>query len=283
MCQVAVLAHKPLARHLTFYIGQTNFPHGDSIEIISVERNKNQMTVKGHYSLVSADEASLWLNITATNNDEVPNQTEPPQSIHISKGSGDFELSRSHLVPGLPHVSMYDNHHSFAGIYFGTKAEAAEEGKLNLHSDYLFGPVMEWTLVDSKNAFESEAERTNAMMMIDFDTGTLWSGSQAMWQADTDAQKRWMQTNGVDALCVVPKVGGLVCLDMKTLSVPPQSWDGIPANMLDQLEHGARQDIELTASINSEWQSPLQHGFFKPAKAVWAFYKLPALPTTRAA
>ncbi|MGA2871416.1 MAG: ATP-dependent metallopeptidase FtsH/Yme1/Tma family protein, partial [Verrucomicrobiota bacterium] len=102
-----------------FNIGQRWFPQGDSIEITSVERNENQMTVKGHYNLASADEASLWLNITATNDDGVPNQTELPQSIHISKGRGDFELSRSHLVPGLPHVSMYDNHHSFAGIYFG--------------------------------------------------------------------------------------------------------------------------------------------------------------------
>jgi type II secretory pathway pseudopilin PulG len=116
-----------------FYVGQTNFPFGDSIEITSVERTKNQMTVKGHYNLVSADEASLWLNITATNNDEVPNQTELPQSIHISKGGGDFELSRSHLAPGLPHVSMYDKHHAFAGVYFGTQAEAAEESKLDLN------------------------------------------------------------------------------------------------------------------------------------------------------
>ena len=56
------------------YIGQTYFPQGDSIEITSVERSENHMTVKGHYNLVSADEASLWLNITATNNDEVPNK-----------------------------------------------------------------------------------------------------------------------------------------------------------------------------------------------------------------
>jgi serine/threonine protein kinase/type II secretory pathway pseudopilin PulG len=123
----------PLDRNSpNFSIGQTYFPKGDSIEITSVERTENQMTVKGHYNLVSADEASLWLNITATNNDEVPNQTEPPQSLHISKGAGDFELSRPQLVPGLPHVSMYDNHHAFAGIYFGTKDEALAESKLNL-------------------------------------------------------------------------------------------------------------------------------------------------------
>ena len=117
-----------------FYIGQTYFPEGDSIEITSVERSENQMTVKGHYNLVSADEASLWLNITATNNDEVPIQTELQQSINISKGRGDFDLSRSQIVPGLPHVSMYNHHHAFAGVYFGTKAEAAEESRLDLNS-----------------------------------------------------------------------------------------------------------------------------------------------------
>ncbi len=115
-----------------FFVGQTNFPKGDDIEITSVERNENHMTVKGHYNLVSADEASLWLNITATNNDEVPNQAEPPQSMHISKGRGDFELSHFPPMSGLPHVSMYDNHHSFADIYFGNEAEAAAESKLDL-------------------------------------------------------------------------------------------------------------------------------------------------------
>jgi hypothetical protein len=120
-----------------FYIGQTNFPRGDSIEITSVERGGNQLSVKGHYLLVSADEASLSLNITSTNDSfppEPPTQPlHPTQTQHISKGRGDFELSRSHLMPGLPHVSMYANGHSFAGIYFGTKAEALAEGKLDLN------------------------------------------------------------------------------------------------------------------------------------------------------
>ena len=133
----------------TFYIGQTDFSRGDSIEIISVERGENRMTVKGHYNLVSADEASLWLNITATNDDEVPLQTEPPQSIHISKGRGDFELSRSRLVPGLLHVSMYNQHHAFASVYFGTKAEAEAERKLNLHAGFSLSPLAEPAVPDT--------------------------------------------------------------------------------------------------------------------------------------
>ena len=113
-----------------------------------------------------------------------------------------------------------------------------------------FGLVMERTLVDSKSSFENEAERTNAMMMIDFDTGSLLSGPQAMWDADTDAQKRWMQANGVDALCVVLGVGGLVGLDMKTLSVPPPTWDEVSMTMLNQLVGSPRQEtVSLTLPL----------------------------------
>jgi type II secretory pathway pseudopilin PulG len=112
------------------YIGKTWFPRGDSIEILSVERSQERMAVKGRYNLASADSAELTLNITSTNLTNVPQ--DPAQSLHISKGWGDFELSRSHLVPGLPHVSMYANGGSFAGVYFGTKDEALKESKLDL-------------------------------------------------------------------------------------------------------------------------------------------------------
>ena len=112
-----------------FYIGQTNFPFGDSIEITSVERSKEQMTVKGHYNLVSHDEATLALYITTMNRISVP--TDSTQLKQISKGRGDFKLIDFNLVPGLPHVSMYPpNGEPFAGIYFGTKDEVFAEGKL---------------------------------------------------------------------------------------------------------------------------------------------------------
>jgi len=107
------------------YIGQTYFPLGDSIEITSVERSENQMTVKGHYNLVSQDQAMLALHITTATAISVP---EGPQNqLQISKGGGDFELVHPHLVPGLPHVSMYAGGHPFASLYFGTKAEELEE------------------------------------------------------------------------------------------------------------------------------------------------------------
>ena len=66
-----------------FYIGQTNFPNGDSIEITSVEWTKSQMTVKGHYNLASADSARLALHITSTNGPSAPD--EPKQSVNFQK------------------------------------------------------------------------------------------------------------------------------------------------------------------------------------------------------
>jgi serine/threonine protein kinase len=120
----------------SFYIGQSSFPKGDSIEITSVERTKDQMVVKGHYNLVSADSAQLALYITSSSNRFGP--TDPKQWMQISKGPGDFKLIHSHLVPGLPHVTMYAldaTGKPFAGVYFGNKDEALEESKLDLR-DY---------------------------------------------------------------------------------------------------------------------------------------------------
>ncbi len=111
------------------YRGRGWFPGGDSIEITSVERNKGRMTVKGHYSLVSVENAQLALHITSTNDIDIPE--DPGQWTNLSKGSWDFILTDSHLVPGLPHLSMYADGRGFGVLYFGTEAEALEESKAN--------------------------------------------------------------------------------------------------------------------------------------------------------
>ena len=110
------------------YIGQADFPKGDSIEIASVDRSANRMVVKGHYNLVSHDQATLALYITTSTN-IISVLADATERMQISKGHGDFELIDSHLVPGLPHVSMYADGNSFASLYFGTQAEALEESK----------------------------------------------------------------------------------------------------------------------------------------------------------
>jgi len=125
------------------YIGKMDFPLGDSIEITSVDRSTNWIYVKGHYSLVSHDQASLALYITSTN---VSTNEASGEQMQISKGRGDFDFFRRDFAPGLPHVGMYANGTDFANLYFGTQAEVAEERKMNFHPAWTFGPVMERTL-----------------------------------------------------------------------------------------------------------------------------------------
>jgi serine/threonine protein kinase len=110
----------------SFYIGQSSFPFGDSIEITSVERTDNQMTVKGHYNLVSHTNAWLALYAATTNSDL-------RQQMLIPKGRGDFKLIQSYFVPGVPHVGMYSGFSvPFAVVYFGNQEEARQESQLDL-------------------------------------------------------------------------------------------------------------------------------------------------------
>ncbi|MGD0744079.1 MAG: protein kinase [Verrucomicrobiota bacterium] len=120
----------PLFPPFQHSIGQAWFPEGDSIEIDTVGRFRSRMIVKGHYTLVSHDNALLALYITTTNSAAVP--TDSRQQMQISKGRDYFELTDSHVVPGLPHISMYADGKPFAALYFGTKAEALKESKLDL-------------------------------------------------------------------------------------------------------------------------------------------------------
>ncbi len=129
LCLVAVfLAFYYFSQPKSDYIGESSFPKGDSIEITSVWRTTKQMVVKGHYNLVSADSALLAFYFTTQK--DVSTRTDPRQLLKIANGHGDFELvhPNPNADPGWPHVTMYStNGQGFAGIYFGTKKEAAEE------------------------------------------------------------------------------------------------------------------------------------------------------------
>jgi hypothetical protein len=105
-----------------YYVGRKYSavsPTGDSIFITSVMLTNGQMTVKGHYNLTSHDKAALGLYITGP----TPRASEDAtQQMTISKGEGDFELVHSHLVQGMPHVSMYAGGQSFVTLNFGKPA-----------------------------------------------------------------------------------------------------------------------------------------------------------------
>ena len=165
----------------TFYIGQAWFPQGDSIEITSVERTQNRLTVKGHYHLVSHDQALLALYFTTVNKISVP--VGPDERIQISKGRGDFELIDPHLVPGLPHVSMYGaDGHPFASLYFGTKAEALEESQAKwisetnqVNEDAAQLAKEGWQLWQAQR-FDEAAAKFNQAVKLAPDNASAWNG-----------------------------------------------------------------------------------------------------------
>ena len=86
----------------------SSFPDGDLIEITSVDQNESQMTVKGHYLLVSQKSAQLTFYVTSLSTNVLLD--DACQGTNISKGNGDFELIHQYIFPGyarVPHVSMF--------------------------------------------------------------------------------------------------------------------------------------------------------------------------------
>jgi tetratricopeptide (TPR) repeat protein len=186
------------------FIGQTWFPLGDSIEIISVTRSTGQIAVKGHYSLVSRDHASLELHVTNSKPSGLPEN--PEQSMQISKGTGDFELMDNHVVPGLPHVSMYVDGQTFASVYFGTKDEALAEGKATWITNSAAASIETWsptlapgekpdlqTILNSAGSLMNEGSYEEALQRY------LWYFDHSRYDADqkgvriTSAISGWIE------------------------------------------------------------------------------------------
>jgi protein kinase-like protein/Leucine Rich Repeat (LRR) protein len=234
----------------SFYIGQTHFPRGDSIEITSVERSEERMVVKGHYNLVSADNAELALYITSTNKDVPEDST---QRMHIFRGRGDFELVHYHLVPGLPHVSMYANGKSFADLYFGGLAEAAEERRVKWISGTnqvsnsaekqaaTFGPAIERSLNVNDRGYSDT---------LDLDSG--------MTAATPLMQSPWnRETNEVvpAGILIVPRNAGhpLIVMGTSTMIAPlpwaDDTWNGEYG--LDEATVAGASVVNLGQTINA--------------------------------
>ncbi|HUI05600.1 MAG TPA: protein kinase [Verrucomicrobiae bacterium] len=189
------------------YIGQAYFPGGDWIEITSVSRSEARLTVKGHYNLVSTDKALLALYCTSTNGANFPE--DPTQRMQISKGRADFELSRSHLYPGLHHVTMYSaDGKPFAGVYFGTKREARREARLDL-SDYQVPGGTPAAPSESQNGHDKSS-------LVGSKTGLGAEGeinSVANSQAELPAQQETQGTLGEPYRYRSPIIGRLLAKD----------------------------------------------------------------------
>ncbi|HTA31632.1 MAG TPA: hypothetical protein VK731_14155, partial [Candidatus Cybelea sp.] len=110
----------------------------------------------------------------------------------------------------------------------------------------VFGPVIERTVTDSKAHFTTEAERTNALIMIDFASGSLFAGPPAMWADGTSSQEDWMKAREADAMAIIPHANGLLCLGMKAFSAQSSEWDeSSAASALRQLKYAPMYETFL--------------------------------------
>ncbi len=247
------------------YIGQASFPQGDSIEINSVERTPERMFVKGHYNLVSHDKAELALYITSTN-ENVPEGAS--QRVEISKGSGDFELIHSHLVPGWPHVSMYADGGSFAALYFGTRSEALEESKLPKGYSLATTDASQltqqgWQLWQAQKLVEAAAKFQRAVELTP-DNTNAWNGlGWALFNSGKagEAEKAFQKAVSLDSNHPAALNGlGQICLSqrkydqaetylLKAAPKAPAAWYGLTRLYLlegkfDQAEKWAQQLVD---------------------------------------
>jgi hypothetical protein len=108
-----------------FDVGETNTRAGDRITITSVLGTRADFgiggvyLVRGEYTLASADEANLAFNVTAIEPGDGCTSGNNRGSVHVSRGSGTFELANSIPYRGHPHVSFYIKGAGSGGVYFG--------------------------------------------------------------------------------------------------------------------------------------------------------------------
>ena len=123
---------------IPFVLGAKSFKDGDSITITEVKATSpdlkvgDKVIVKGHYTLASEPKASLCLFVTATSGSG-RSATRPEQRMAITKGQGDFELSKTLDCEGYLHVSFYPaaGGGSFGGVYFESAATSTKPASDN--------------------------------------------------------------------------------------------------------------------------------------------------------
>jgi len=107
-------------------MGDHDFPGGDEITIKQVRGTKPTLApggrylVRGTYDLRSVARARLYFGLTASNADGYTATDEPQQAVWLTRGTGEFILSRFFQNEGDPHVSLYrEKGANFGGVYFG--------------------------------------------------------------------------------------------------------------------------------------------------------------------
>jgi len=106
--------------NVAFDLGRSDLRAGDHLSIREVRGTQKEFAkdgiyiVRGDYTLASADEAVLGLNVSG-------GCTSGAERGHVAikKGSGKFELAVKIAYVGQPHVTFYVNGEGSGGVYFG--------------------------------------------------------------------------------------------------------------------------------------------------------------------
>lgn len=106
--------------------GDTEFREGDRIVIREIRGTASTFElggtyrIQGHYSLASADRATLLASITAASNSG-PAGAQDEAHVSVARGAGEFVLEFKIETAGYPHVTFYGpDGHPFGGVYFGS-------------------------------------------------------------------------------------------------------------------------------------------------------------------
>jgi hypothetical protein len=108
-----------------FELGRTNLRSGDRVDIKEVRGTRpgfekgGMYVVRGEYTLVSADQASLGFSVTASQRGEGCTTGNGRATQVVQRGSGTFELTTAIVYEGYPHVSLYVDGNGIGGVYIG--------------------------------------------------------------------------------------------------------------------------------------------------------------------
>ena len=113
---------------VSFEIGATDLPPGDSIRILQVLGTASTFEVggvyrvRGEYTLQSADDARIALTVSATEPGFGCTHGNGSNVAHVVRGTGTFEVSSPILYEGNPHVYFTGLPSKTTGVYFGRGA-----------------------------------------------------------------------------------------------------------------------------------------------------------------
>ena len=235
---------------IPFTVGVKFFHKGDSITITEVKATSadlkigDKVVVKGRYTLASQPKASLCL-FTTVKKDAETSKTRPEQTIAITAGQGEFELSKTLEADGYLHVSFYavPTGKSFGDLYFGTAPQMEEIKHWDVRSWYAtpgqgntagnapdvkadsFGPVIERTI----NALTDEEDGNG----LNLATGELIKIPKDYMKWSVEKQRKWTTDCNADLLVIKGSNGVAIRTpDSVCLAISPQNlvlaeiWEG---------------------------------------------------------